>query len=179
MVESIHIRALVYEDLPMVLSWRNHEDVRRFMFTQHEISLEEHSRWFAVASEDATRRLLVVENVSGPLGYVQLSHVEPGGVANWGFYVRPDAPKGSGLILGQVALSHAFGELKLYKVCGQAIKSNAASIAFHKRLGFAQEGVLRDQQYIAGAYHSLVCFGLLAREWQINPEFLGGASGKD
>lgn len=179
MVESCHIRAVVDVDLPMLLSWRNHEDVRRFMFTQHKISLEEHRNWFAKASVDAARRLLIVEDMSGPLGYVQFSQVKPGGVADWGFYARPDAPKGSGRKLGQMALNHAFDELKLHKVCGQAIESNAASIAFHKRLGFAQEGVLRDQQCIAGYYHSLVCFGLLAHEWQPQYDFLGSVSGKN
>lgn len=179
MLESCRIRAVVDVDLPMLLFWRNHEDIRRLMFTQHEISLEEHRNWFAKASIDSTRRLLIVEDVSVPLGYVQFSHVAPGGVADWGFYACPDAPKGSGRKLGQMALNHAFGELKLHKVCGQAIESNAASIAFHKRLGFAQEGVLRDQQRIGGDYHSLVRFGLLAHEWQAGPDFLEIASDKD
>lgn len=173
MVKSCRIRAVVDADLPMLLSWRNHKDVRRFMFTQHEISLEEHHHWFAKVSTDDTRRLLLVEDFSGPLGYVQLSHVAFGGVADWGFYASPNAPKGSGLKLGQMALDHAFGELKLHKVCGQAIESNFGSIMFHKRLGFAQEGLLRDQQCILGAYHSLVCFGLLAHEWRPELVFKG------
>jgi len=105
-----------------------------------------------------------------PIGFVQLGNVLPGGIADWGFYARPDAPKGSGRKLGCTALTYAFRELGLHKVCGQAIESNRPSIALHNRLGFQQEGLLRDQQRIAGAYHTLVCFGLLAQEW--NPEKL-------
>ena len=160
------VRLLTYEDLPTLLAWRNHSDVRTFMLTQHEISLEEHHRWFSTASQDSTRRLLIVEVAQDPIGFVQLSNVGPGGIADWGFYARPNAAKGSGRKIGVAALNYAFHDLGLHKVCGQAIKQNAASISFHKRLGFQQEGVLRDHVRIEGVYHTLIVFGMLAIEWQ-------------
>lgn len=136
------------------------------MFTQHEISLDEHRNWFAVAGNDPTRRLLIVEEDRDPIGYVQFNNVAMDGVADWGFYARPDAPKRSGAKLGAMALNHAFGAIGLHKVCGQAMEANLASIAFHKRLGFVQEGVLRDQKLVDGLYRTLICFGLLAHEWR-------------
>jgi UDP-4-amino-4,6-dideoxy-N-acetyl-beta-L-altrosamine N-acetyltransferase len=154
------------DDLPMVLEWRNHPDVRRFMFTQHEISSDEHLAWFSRTTRDTRRRLLIIENDRLPFGYVQFSQVVEKGISDWGFYTIPDAPKGTGRKLGVMALNYAFGELKLHKVCGQAIDGNNKSIVFHQRLGFMQEGVLRDQFRIDGAYHSLYCFGLLAQEWR-------------
>lgn len=170
MLETCSVRPLALEDLATVLAWRNHPDVRRFMFTQHEIGLEEHRSWFARASVDPTCRLLIVEEGQSPLGFVQLSNVRRGGVAKWGFYAHPDAPKGSGRKLGWAALDHAFNELGIHKICGQAIESNYASIAFHKKLGFQQEGVFREQQQIEGIFHTLICFGLIGREWR--PELL-------
>jgi UDP-4-amino-4,6-dideoxy-N-acetyl-beta-L-altrosamine N-acetyltransferase len=166
MFENCRIRVVTWDDLAMVLAWRNHSDVRRFMFTQHKISLEEHRNWFAKATQDPNRRLLIIEEAKQAIGYVQFSQAIDGGIADWGFYASPDAPKGTGRKIGVTALDYAFGSLKLHKVCGQAIESNQASINFHKRLGFALEGVLRDQRRIKGVYHSLHCFGLLAREWQ-------------
>lgn len=136
------------------------------MLTQHEISTEEHLNWYANACQDAQRYLLIVEESQQPIGFVQFSDVALGGVSHWGFYASPFAPKGSGKKLGTMALHHAFTELKLHKVCGQVISRNEASLNFHKRLGFRQEGVLRDQRCIEGVYHSVVCFGLLGYEWQ-------------
>lgn len=150
----------------MVLTWRNHPAVRNFMFTQHEITLEEHRQWFALVKLDMTRQQLIVMEETEPLGFVQFNSVSQGGIADWGFYVRPDAPPGSGTILGQAALKYAFNVLGLHKVCGQAIESNAASTAFHQKMGFREEGRLRDQQRTSDRYHTLVCFGLLAKEWQ-------------
>ena len=166
MFERCAIRFLVHEDLPMVLAWRNHPNVRRFMLTQHEITLEEHRNWFAKVSQDVTHRLLIIEEAQLPIGYVHLSNITLGNAADWGFYTRPDSPKGNGRKLGFTALNYAFSELGLHKLCGYAIECNQASIVLHKRLGFKQEGILRAQQYINGTYHSLVCFGLLAQEWQ-------------
>lgn len=153
------------EDLLRVLDWRNHLEVRRYMVTQHEISLPEHQSWFADASQDSSRRLLIVEDCHNPIGYVQFSKVEAGGVSDWGFYAQPNAPRGTGKKIGKAALNYAFEELGLHKVCGQALAYNTNSIAFHKRLGFKQEGILRDQYRIQGVYHHLICFGLLHHEW--------------
>jgi UDP-4-amino-4,6-dideoxy-N-acetyl-beta-L-altrosamine N-acetyltransferase len=166
MNETCTVRTLSEDNLPMVLAWRNHPAVRSNMVTQHEISLEEHRNWFARVNEDKTRQLLIVLDGSTPLGFVQFNSVSQGSVAEWGFYARPDAPKGSGTKLGLTALSHAFKKLGLHKVCGQAIESNVASIAFHLKLGFAEEGRLLEQQRIGNTYHTLFCFGLLAKDWQ-------------
>ena len=166
MVENCQIRGMTKDDLAMVLEWRNHPEVRRYMFTQHEISLSEHTQWFKQAVTDITRRLLIVQEHGSPIGYVQFINVEPGGVADWGFYSRPDMQKGIGQKLGKTALEHAFGDLNLHKVCGQSIGSNQASIRFHERLGFKREAELRDQKRIGETYHTIIGFGLLSFEWQ-------------
>lgn len=174
MSEGCSIRPVALSDLPTILEWRNHSNVRRFMFTQHDITLQEHTAWFERANQDNTRRLLIVEERQRPIGYVQFSQVRIGGVADWGFYTSPEAPKGTGRKLGVAALNHAFGVLRLYKVRGQVIESNTASIAFHKALGFKKEDVPHEQQYVQGKHHNIIYFGLLRREWELassHPEY--------
>jgi UDP-4-amino-4,6-dideoxy-N-acetyl-beta-L-altrosamine N-acetyltransferase len=163
--ETARVRPLRTGDLELILEWRNHASVRACMLTQHEISLEEHRGWFERASADPGRWLLLAEDATGPFGYVGFSRAVAEGIGDWGFYVAPGAPKGSGRRLGHAALSFAFEELALYKVCGQALAFNEASIAMHTALGFRQEGVLRDQHRIARTYHDIICFGLLRHEW--------------
>jgi UDP-4-amino-4,6-dideoxy-N-acetyl-beta-L-altrosamine N-acetyltransferase len=165
MSDACTIRALTDNDLPMLLAWRNHPAVRSYMLTQHEISLQEHRNWFARVEEDKTQQQLIVMDGVDPVGFVQFTQVCQGDIADWGFYTRPDAPKGSGTKLGQAALAHAFKVLALHKVCGKAIESNVASISFHQKLGFSEEGRLREQKRISDQYHTLFCFGLLAKDW--------------
>jgi len=171
--EDVRVRPVGEADLARVLAWRNHPDIRRFMLTQHEIPLDEHRRWFERASRDPGRCLLIAEEEGRPLGFVHFIGVAPDGVADWGFYAAPGAPRGSGRKLGEAALDHGFRTLGLHKVCGQALDFNEASIRFHRRLGFREEGVLREQHRLGDAWHDLVCFGLLRREWP--PREGGGA----
>lgn len=159
------IRPLTAPDLPTVLAWRNHPNVRRFMFTQHEISLKEHQNWFEKANSDMSKRLLIVEDSSQPIGFVQFNNVKERGIADWGFYACPNRPKGTGQKLGTTALDYAFQVLLLHKVCGQVIGNNAKSISFHKRLGFREEGKLREHQFVASTYYDIYCLGLLSYEW--------------
>lgn len=163
---SSQIRLMVHADLERVLAWRNHPDVRCFMYTQHEITLDEHQRWFESALLDPKKHLLIYEYNHQPLGFVSFSEAGKSGIVDWGFYVAPEAPKGIGRQLGRTALNHAFTQLKFHKVCGQALAYNERSIHFHQSLGFQQEGILRDQHFDGERYHNVICFGLLSNEWQ-------------
>ena len=168
---TMHIlRPMTEADLEQVLEWRNHFEVRRYMYTTHEISLEEHRNWFAGVSKNPAVNLMIYEHLDQALGYVNITRVRCHEVADWGFYVAPDAPKGTGRSLGKQALSYAFTELGLHKVCGQALGFNYRSIAFHKALGFLEEGRLRDQHFDGTAFHDVVCFGLLKYEWHAKVE---------
>lgn len=160
------IRPMLTSDLEQVLAWRNHADVRRYMYTQHEISLEEHTAWFQLASADSTRHLLIFECEGSAQGFINLQTIARGGIAKWGFYAAPNAARGTGRQLGRCLLRHAFEKLKLHKICGEALAFNERSIQFHLRLGFQQEGILRDQHFDGTKYHAVVCFGLLASDWR-------------
>lgn len=162
------VRPMTSDDLELVLAWRNHKEVRRCMYTQHEISLAEHSAWFERVSQDPSRHLLIFEGNAVPLGFINIHQIALGGIADWGFYTDPAAPKGTGGRLGQVALKYAFIHAGLHKICGQALIYNERSIKFHLRLGFQQEGIQREQHFDGQKYHHVVCFGLLASEWQTN-----------
>lgn len=162
---SDRVRRLTEADLRQVFDWRNHADVRCFMFTSRELAWDEHVAWFAQCQKEAGRHLLIFETASGPSGFVNLFESRAGGIADWGFFVAPGAPRGTGGRLGRTALDYAFRTCGLHKVCGQAMASNARSIAFHKRLGFREEGVLRDQFFNGSAYVDVALFGLLAPEY--------------
>ncbi len=160
------MRPMTSDDLALVLSWRNHPDIRRYMYTQHEIALTEHQHWFERASENPHKHLLIFEGGSGPQGFVQLTQLSGGPVAEWGFYAAPDAPKGTGRRMGHAALRYAFEQVGLHKLCGQALAFNEPSIRFHRALEFQQEGLLRDQHYDGQYFHDVLCFGLLRSEWR-------------
>lgn len=164
-VSACRVRIMVEGDLEQVLRWRNHPDIRKYMYTQHEISLAEHKKWYGRVSQESCNHLLIVEEDGVALGFVKITEIRPGGVAEWGFYVAPGSAKGTGRKLGSAALTYAFESLRLHKVCGQALDSNERSIALHRSLGFKEEGIQHGQHFDGEQYHSIYCFGLLSSDW--------------
>lgn len=159
------LRRMTVADLQAVLNMRNHPEIRRYMLTQHEISIEEHLEWYQRASQNPCIELLVFELNETCCGFVQFKETSFKGVVDWGFYTDPGSPAGTGRKLGRAALRHAFARANLHKICGQALHWNHPSIEFHKTLGFVQEGVFRDHHFDGVTYHDLVCFGILKQEW--------------
>jgi len=153
------------QDLEMILSWRNHPEVRRYMFTQHEIGLDEHLGWFERSSRDERRRLMIFEADGVACAFVNLTRVGKGEVWDWGFYVAPGSPRGTGRRLGRASLHEAFFRMKVHKLCGQVLAGNERSVRFHEALGFVREGELREQQLDGQEYRNLICFGLLRSEY--------------
>lgn len=160
------LRSMTHEDLDLVRAWRNHPSVRDFMFTREEIAAEDHRKWFEKCAADPLRTLLIFECDGRPRGFVQFSPARSRGVADWGFYTAPDAEKGTGRRLGQMALTHAFDTLGYERVAGQAIGDNAASIRMHTALGFTEEGRLRRHFFDGTNWHDIILFGLLNTEWR-------------
>lgn len=167
------VRKMNEQDIEQVFLWRNHIDVRRFMFSQKEITIDEHRNWFKKVSQEKHRHLLIFEVNGVPSGSVNFSQLDTDFVANWGFYLATNAPKGTGKKMGLASLDYAFDNLGLHKVCGRALDFNDRSIKFHLSLGFKQEGILRNQHFDGQNFHNIVCFGILVNEWkQFRPPIL-------
>jgi ribosomal-protein-serine acetyltransferase len=63
-------------------------------------------------------------------------------------------------------VTYAFDELGLNKVEIHCATSNIRSCAIPKRLGFTQEGILREAEWLYDHFLDLFVFGMFAREWQ-------------
>lgn len=161
------VRPMVDSDLEQVLEWRNHPDISRYMYTQHKITFAEHANWYKRANNNPDHYVLIFELDGKPTGFVNINKLMHTNIADWGFYMAPNSEKGTGRKLGETVLNYAFKNLRLHKICGQALAYNIPSIKFHTNLGFTKEGVLRDQHFDGQSYNDVVHFGLLANEWKM------------
>ena len=160
------LRPMRDSDLEMVLEWRNAPEVRSYMYTQQLISLEEHRQWWAKTKTDPSCHYLVFESGGTPMGVVNFTKISPTHKnAFWGFYAEPSAPKGTGARLGFCALEYAFQRLALSRLTGEVLADNAASLAFHKKLGFCKTGRLAAHKEIDGTQADVYRFAIDAAAW--------------
>jgi ribosomal-protein-serine acetyltransferase len=85
--------------------------------------------------------------------------------------------EGRGLMTATVRtlLGHAFGAWALHRVVIEAVVDNARSRAIPERLGFTEEGVLREAKLVRGRYEDAALYAMLASDWPPAPRVAIGS----
>lgn len=168
------LRPMQDSDLEMVLSWRNQPDVRKNMYTQQVISLEDHRHWWATTKAEQSCQYLIFEADGTAIGAVNFTEISRAHeTAFWGFYTGPDAPRGTGSRMELLALDHAFGTLALNKLSCEVLAFNTAVIALHTKFGFSEEGVFKAHKKLNGTYQDVHRLAILAPDWaKMRPKML-------
>ena len=163
------LRPLEESDLKLILPWRNAPTVRQAMFTQHEISWDEHRAWFHRMQADESKQcFLFLDHENAPsavVSFVSIEQVQK--LAFWGFYTDPYAKPGAGMRMSLDALDKAFSELGLRKLNAEVLASNRRSLELHKKIGFIEEGYFRDHFFDGESTVDVVRFGILHEEWAL------------
>ena len=63
-------------------------------------------------------------------------------------------------------VDHGFHDMGLHRIEIRVAPGNTRSRAVAERLGFTQEGVLRDAAWLYDHYVDYVVYGMLSNEWQ-------------
>ena len=160
------LRQMTESDLPTILGWRNHPDVRKNMYTQHVISWDEHAAWFHRMKDDPSKRYFVCVNGSEPVGVVGFYGIrDDHKTAEWAFYSGDVSARGVGSQMEFLALEYAFLELGLEKLSCEVLGYNESVIAFHRKHGFRVEGVRRRQYFLNGRYEDVHLLALFRKDW--------------
>jgi UDP-4-amino-4,6-dideoxy-N-acetyl-beta-L-altrosamine N-acetyltransferase len=154
---------------------RNQPDVRKYMYTSHEISEAEHTRWLASLVDNERQSVFVVLLGAQPVGVVALNAINRlHGTADWAFYLdRAVQGKGIGSLIEFWMLDHAFNEVGLHKLNCEVLQNNPSVIRMHQKFGFQIEGVRRQNVLKDGSRIDVVLLGISAEEWQTRRPALG------
>ncbi|MFE6169066.1 GNAT family N-acetyltransferase [Viridibacillus arvi] len=84
-----------------------------------------------------------------------------------GYFLSEEA-QGKGIITKCVSaiVDYLFNEKDLHRIEIQCAGNNHKSITIPKRLGFVQEGIKRDGQWLYDHYEDLITFSLLKSDWE-------------
>lgn len=129
-----------------------------------------------IADNDGLQTAIVdpQERIVGMVGFHGVDW--PNRRASIGYWLARDH-QGRGVMTAAVRayVDHAFGTWKLNRLAIQAAVDNARSRAIPERLGFREEGRLREAEHVGERRLDHVVYGLLAADWHGSSALARGA----
>lgn len=139
------LRSATDADVDAIRSWRNQQPNREVSNTSHVISAEEHATWWAKASVDPTRRVLIYERDGVPSGAVNFFDLDfDRKVGAWGFFLDAEGLAERGETLPawievmKDATNYAFDELGLDELTGEVLEHNEVVRQMNRRFRFTE-----------------------------------------
>lgn len=167
-VTLLNFTNLDEKEKEMILRWRNSEEIRRWMFTDHIISLEEHLRFIDSLRNDNKNFYFLAKRASEYLGIISLTRVDlRNRNAYLGIYANPEKKiAGAGSMLGETLLKLAFDVVKLHTLKLEVFEDNERAIALYRKLGFSEEGRLREFVFRGGKWKDVIVMGITEEEYR-------------
>lgn len=164
--DTVELRTIEREDAAFLTGLLNDPRVRRDIGSYAPLNEVQEREWIDSLGESAGVRLLVAVD-GGPVGTVGLDEPnEVWGTTELGYMIDPDR-WGNGYATEAVSLAcrYAFAERRLEKVYARVYETNPASRRVLEKVGFVEEGRLREEAFVEGERVDLRRYGLLADEW--------------
>jgi len=167
---DIYLRPVLPEDLNgSYVRWIN--DVANDQFTEHAQfphSLDELNNFAQNKWQDRSCIWLAIINkkTKEHIGNLELSNID------WihrkcEFKIiidKDNHSKGYGTQAAKLILRHAFGTLNLHRVYLSVSEDNKKAIGLYEKLGFTQEGKIREGLLRNAKWHNIVFMGILESE---------------
>jgi RimJ/RimL family protein N-acetyltransferase len=173
--KNVVLRPVKRSDISYFLKWFNDREVVQYVGLY--LPMTEMSEEKFIEELGTTRAgsdvILVIEVVEGdstkPIGNCGLQGISPKDHnALFGIVIgeKDYWSKGYGTEATRLLIDYGFQQLNLHRISSGALAFNDRSIKLHKKLGFREEGRLRQAMFKNGQYHDHVQFGILREEWK-------------
>lgn len=168
----VRLRPLAESDVDHVLGWVNDPAIvgNIAAFSGHAFTRDQELAYIRRILDSTSDVVWSIEDaVSGRyLGQTGLHQIhDRSRVARLACIVAApgDMGRGYGSAAIRAALDHGFGALGLHKIWLMIFRTNERSRRTYTRIGFVEEGILREEYFHAGGWHDMLRMSLLAREW--------------
>lgn len=148
----------------MVLTWRNHETIRKWMYSNDIISVEEHDSFINKRRTDGYNFYWIVKNKEKHyLGTIYLNKIDfKNRHAYLGIYSNPYTEiKNKGHFLIESLKELSFNIAKFHTLKLEVVECNQKAIAFYERSGFKEEGRLKEFVFKDGKWYDVIVMGII------------------
>jgi len=146
---------------------RNEKEVRKWMHTDHLITLNEHLGWVNKLKKDSRQVVFVaIDELNYPLGVVSLNAIDnTHKKADLGCYLSKTSRGGLGTALEYAFIDFVFNSLNIEKLNCEVIEGNDISIKLKKKLLFKYEGFRESNIYKNNIRIGIHFLGLTKKSW--------------
>jgi len=151
-----HNRTHLKKWLPWLNTTTEVSDVENFI---------DHTLRMFVKGTDLTMGIWVASEFAGVISLMDINKNHQN--ASIGYWLS-ESHGGQGImtLACEAMLRHAFEELALHRVEIRCAEKNVKSGAIPERLGFVNEGRIRDAEYLYDHFVTHVVYGMLKTEWE-------------
>jgi RimJ/RimL family protein N-acetyltransferase len=170
--ERLQLRKMEESDIETYHSWRNDLDVMKTTNLSLDLYTLNETRSFVeniiLYSTSSKSYIIEQRDRNIPIGVTSLINIDTknrnaeciidiGEKEYWGMGYGTEALK--------MLLDYAFLELNLHRVSLRVFSLNERAIHIYKKLGFVQEGVIRESLYRNGKWQDIITMGILKGEY--------------
>ena len=156
-------------DLPSFVEWLADGEVTRWLAEMSAPpTLEEEYEWYERRRSDPDSLMWAIEMVDGRLvGSTELRLEPARRKAEFGIVIGDKGSWNGGLGTEalRLVLAYAFGELELNRVELTTAEENERAIRSYEKVGFAREGLKRQDRVVDGRFGNTVLMSILSKEW--------------
>jgi UDP-4-amino-4,6-dideoxy-N-acetyl-beta-L-altrosamine N-acetyltransferase len=173
-ITLVLLTTLDIESQVKVREIRNEESVRRWMYKDHVIGVNEHLGWIKRLKTDSRQIVFVVMNeVHNPVGIVSVNAIDRlHQKADWAYYLTQNARGGLGSAIEYSFINFVFDSLDIEKLNCEVIEGNDAVVKLHKKFLFQEEGFRRSNIIKNKARIGVHFLGLTREDWYAGKEAL-------
>lgn len=178
--KRIRLRAIEFNDLPLLVEWRNNPSIYVNFYEHEPLSLAMQQRWFEKFLQRTNEKFWIAETCqdSKPIGNIALINIdfrnrkaEIGRV----LIASPDHSSGGyGLEMLNLLLEYSFEHLNLNRLYLDVFAENSTAIEFYQNAGFIKEGCYRQHIFARGTYRDVLVFSMLSNEYFTHKRINGG-----
>jgi RimJ/RimL family protein N-acetyltransferase len=169
--QSVYLRLVEDEDLPLIVEWRNTPSVWANFFNKFPLSRAGQREYFSALQKDRGRILFTIclKEDKKPIGIIGLDlidfcnqSVELGNIL---IAEKQYRRKGYAEESVRLMLIYCFLRLNMNRVCVKLYLKNEKAMKLYMKCGFRKEGKLRQAQFEDGKFNDIVLMSILRREF--------------
>ena len=134
-IKLMNFTELTLEQKEMVLIWRNSSEIRKWMYSQEEIELNDHLNFIESLKSRKDKLYFLVKKDKEYIGVIDFTEIIEEETLHMGIYTNPKI-KGNGKILLNKIIEFSFDNLKVKKIYSEVFSQNNKAYELYEKYNF-------------------------------------------